>query len=73
MPKVLIRKRVGRRSGGWRYRLSRWHYRNSSRNIVVGIFVVVTLASVAVASAINGVAGGRQKSTVQVVPVVPPH
>jgi hypothetical protein len=46
LPEVTVRKRVGRRSGSWRYRLSRWSYRYRPQiavGVAFGLMVVVAV------------------------------
>jgi hypothetical protein len=50
MPEVVVRKRLGRRSGDWRYRLNRWFYRNRPKIAVIAAFGVACLLGLAAAS-----------------------
>jgi hypothetical protein len=50
MPEVVVRKRMGRRSGDWRYRLNRWFYRNRPRIAVVAAFGAACLLGLMAAS-----------------------
>jgi hypothetical protein len=50
MPEVVVRKRVGRRSGDWNYRLNRWFYRNRPKIAVIAAFGVACLLGLAAAS-----------------------
>ena len=50
MPEVVVRKRVGRRSGDWRYRLNRWFYRNRPKIAVIAAFGVACVLGLAAAS-----------------------
>lgn len=46
MPEVVVRKRVRKRTGGFRYRLSRWFYLNRPRVAVAAAFAIVCLLAV---------------------------
>lgn len=48
MPEVTVRKRVGKRSGGWKYKVRRWYYRNRPQVAVTAAFAVVVLISIIV-------------------------
>jgi hypothetical protein len=50
MPEVVVRKRMGRRSGDWRYRLNRWFYRNRPKIAVIAAFGVACVLGLAAAS-----------------------
>jgi hypothetical protein len=50
MPEVLVRKRLGRRSGDWKFRLNRWFYRNRPQIAVIAAFAVACLIGLAAAS-----------------------
>jgi len=50
MPEVVVRRRLGRRSGGWKYRLNRWYYRNRPKVAVTAAFVLACLLGLAAAS-----------------------
>lgn len=50
MPEVVVRKRVGRRSGDWKYRLNRWYYRHRPRIAVTAAFAIACLLGVIAAS-----------------------
>ena len=50
MPEVVVRKRVGRRSGDWKYRANRWFYRNRPRIAVMAAFGVACLLGLVAAS-----------------------
>jgi hypothetical protein len=50
MPEVVVRKRLGRRSGDWKFRLNRWFYRNRPRIAVIAAFAVACLIGLAAAS-----------------------
>ena len=50
MPEVVVRKRVGRRSGDWTYRLNRWFYRNRPKIAVIAAFAVACLLGLVAAS-----------------------
>lgn len=46
VPEVVTRKRIGRRSGGMRFKLNRWFYRNRPR-VAVGIaFIIFVLTGI---------------------------
>ena len=40
MPEVTVRKRVGKRSGGWKYKVRRWYYRNRPQVAVTAAFAL---------------------------------
>ena len=48
MPEVTVRKRVGKRSGGWKYKTQRWYYRHRPQVAVAAAFAVVVLISIIV-------------------------
>ena len=50
MPEVVVRKRLGRRSGGWKYRLHRWFYRNRPKIAVAAAFLIACLVGLIAAS-----------------------
>lgn len=50
MPEVVIRKRLGRRSGDWKYRVNRWFYRNRPKIAVVAAFGAACLLGLVAAS-----------------------
>jgi hypothetical protein len=50
MPEVMVRKRLGRRSGDWKFRLNRWFYRNRPQIAVIAAFAVACLIGLAAAS-----------------------
>jgi hypothetical protein len=50
MPEVVVRKRKGRRSGDWKYRLNRWFYRNRPKIAVLAAFAVACVLGLAAAS-----------------------
>ena len=50
MPEVVVRKRLGRRSGDWKYRLDRWFYRNRPKIAVLAAFAVACLAGLVIAA-----------------------
>jgi hypothetical protein len=50
MPEVVVRKRLGRRSGDWKFRLNRWFYRNRPQIAVIAAFAVACLIGLAAAS-----------------------
>lgn len=50
MPEVVIRKRVGRRSGDWKYRVNRWYFRNRPKIAVVAAFAVACVLGLVAAS-----------------------
>jgi hypothetical protein len=50
MPEVMVRKRLGRRSGDWKYRANRWFYRNRPKIAVIAAFGVACLLGLAAAS-----------------------
>jgi len=50
MPEVVVRKRVGRRSGDWTYRLNRWFYRNRPKIAVIAAFAVACVLGLVAAS-----------------------
>ena len=50
MPEVVVRKRVGRRSGDWKYRVNRWYYRNRPKIAVMAAFAVACLLGLVAAS-----------------------
>lgn len=52
MPEVTVRKRVGKRSGGWKYKVRRWYYRNRPQVAVTAAFAVVVLLSIIVIHAL---------------------
>jgi hypothetical protein len=53
MPEVTVRRRVGRRSGDWKYRLNRWFYRNRPRIAVVTAFIVAAILGLAAVSTLK--------------------
>ena len=53
MPEVTVRRRVGKRSGDWKYRLNRWFYRNRPRIAVVVAFIVAALIGLAATSGLK--------------------
>jgi hypothetical protein len=50
MPEVVVRKRLGRRSGDWKFRLNRWFYRHRPQIAVIAAFAVACLIGLAAAS-----------------------
>lgn len=52
MPEVTVRKRVGKRSGGWKYKVRRWYYRHRPQVAVAAAFAVVVLISIIVVHAL---------------------
>ena len=50
MPEVMVRKRLGRRSGDWKFRLNRWFYRNRPKIAVIAAFAVACVIGLAAAS-----------------------
>ena len=50
MPEVVTRKRLGRRTGGVRFKLHRWFYRNRPQVAVAAAFVIFVLAGILFAS-----------------------
>lgn len=50
MPEVIVKKRLGRRTGDWRFQLRRWFYRNRPQVAVVVAFVAACLFGLAVVS-----------------------
>lgn len=50
MPEIVVRKRVGRRSGDMQYRMNRWFYRNRPKIAVLAAFGVACLLGLAAAS-----------------------
>jgi hypothetical protein len=50
MPEVVVRKRLGRRSGDWKFRLNRWFYRNRPKIAVIAAFGVACVLGLAAAS-----------------------
>lgn len=50
MPDVMVRKRLGRRSGGWKFRLNRWFYRNRPKIAVLAAFAVACMLGLVAAS-----------------------
>lgn len=50
MPEVVVRKRLGRRSGDWRFRMNRWFYRNRPKIAVIAAFGVACVLGLAAAS-----------------------
>ena len=49
VPEVVTRKRVGRRSGGLRFKLNRWFYRNRPAVAVGVAFIIFVLVGIAFA------------------------
>lgn len=43
MPEIVVRKRVVRRSGNWKYRLNRWFFRNRPKVAVLAAFAAACL------------------------------
>jgi len=63
MPEVVVRKRLGRRSGDWKFRLNRWFYRNRPRIAVIAAFAVACLIGLAAASlGISSLGGGSAEA-----------
>ena len=50
MPDVMVRKRLGRRSGDWKFRLNRWFYRNRPKIAVLAAFAVACVLGLVAAS-----------------------
>ena len=50
MPRVVIRRRLSRRSGDWQYRVNRWFQRNRPEAAVMVAFVVASLLGLVAAS-----------------------
>ncbi|WP_411289039.1 hypothetical protein [Phenylobacterium sp.] len=50
MPQVIVRKRLGRRSGTLGHRVNRWFYRNRPQVAVIAAFAVACLLGMAAAS-----------------------
>ena len=50
MPEVVVRKRLGRRSGDWKYHVNRWYYRNRPMIAVTAAFTVAVVLALAAAS-----------------------
>lgn len=45
-----MRRRLGRRSGGWKYRLNRWFYRHRPKIAVAAAFGAACLVGLAAAA-----------------------
>lgn len=56
MPELKVRKRLGRRSGGLRFRLNRYYYRNRARIAVIVAFLIAGALGVFALSAISDMA-----------------
>lgn len=52
MPEVVTRRRLGRRTGGLRFKLHRWFYRNRPEVAVSVAFVIFVLTGILVAGLI---------------------
>lgn len=69
MPEVVVRKRLGRRSGDWKYRVNRWYYRNRPKIAVVVAFSVACLLSLIAASiGLKGLNAGQSEAEAASVP-----
>lgn len=63
MPEVVIRKRLGRRSGDVTYRMNRWFYRNRPKIAVMAAFGVACLLGLVAASmGVHSLGGSGSKS-----------
>ncbi|HEV2531414.1 hypothetical protein [Phenylobacterium sp.] len=69
MPEVVVRKRVGRRTGDWRFRLNRWFYRNRPKIAVIAAFAVAcVLGLVAASMGLQGVGAGPAQAETPATP-----
>lgn len=59
MPEVIVRKRVARRRGNWKYRLNRWFYRHRPQVAVAAAFVAACLVGLIAASIGTEVVGSH--------------
>lgn len=50
MPEIVIRRRLSRRSGGWRYHVNRWFQRNRPEAAVLIAFAVASLLGLVAAT-----------------------
>jgi len=72
MPEVVVRKRVGRRSGDWKFRLNRWFYRNRPQIAVIAAFAVACLIGLAAASlGIRSLGAGAPDTAAAAAPAAP--
>lgn len=51
MSEVVVRRRVGRRSGDWKYRLTRWFHRHRPKVAVLAAFTAACLLGLIAAAA----------------------
>lgn len=68
MPEVVTRKRLGRRTGGFRFKVSRWIYRNRPRVAVVVAFFIFVFIGIAFAS-VSILSTGGASTDVEAPPV----
>lgn len=71
MPEVVTRKRLGRRTGGVRFKLHRWFYRNRPQVAVTLAFVVFVLAGIVIAG-LSVKATGHRPADVEGTPAPAP-
>lgn len=63
MPEVVVRKRLGRRSGDWKYHVNRWYYRNRPKIAVMAAFAVAcVLGLVAASMGITSLSSGTSQA-----------
>ncbi|MDB5450667.1 MAG: hypothetical protein JWQ52_1795 [Phenylobacterium sp.] len=63
MPEVIVRKRLAKRSGDWKFKVSRWFYRNRPQVAVLAAFAIACVAGLVLAAAGLGSLGGRPADT----------
>jgi len=66
MPEMVVRKRLGRRSGDWKYRVNRWYYRNRPKIAVMAAFAVACVMGLVAASmGLNSLGAGASQAEAQ--------